>query len=95
MIGRGFLRRDEAQARIAFEAREVRKALSRLRVAIESFDGYRPEGGGAISIPKGARLPADDAIVAKYRARFRPLAEDEIERAVASWIRRRRAAIRV
>jgi hypothetical protein len=89
VIGRGFLRRGDAQARVEAEARELRKTLSRLCVAIESFDGYRP-GGGAISVPKGARLEADDPIVAKYGVKFRPLAEHEIERAVASWIRRRR-----
>jgi hypothetical protein len=92
MIGHGYLPRGDAEALIASEAREVRKTQSRLCVAIESFDGYRPNGGAAISVPKGARLEADDPIVAKYSARFRPLAGHEIERAVASWIRRRRVA---
>jgi hypothetical protein len=84
MIGRGFLRRDEARARIEARTRELRDELAGFVVAIGDFGGFGPNGGGPMAVAKGTRLRSDDEIVVKYADKFRLLTEPEIERTVAS-----------
>jgi hypothetical protein len=86
-LGRGYLRRGQAEVRIEAQTRDLRDELAGLVIAAADFAGYRPEGG-PFAISKGARFPSDATVVLKYPDRFRPLTEPEIERIVASWRRR-------
>jgi hypothetical protein len=91
MMGRGYLPRAAAQARVEAGIQDLRVDLARFVVAIANFKGYRPNGGGAVTISKGTRVRSNESIVVKYPDKFRPLSEQEIERTVASWRRRWRA----
>jgi hypothetical protein len=92
VIGRGYLRRDAAQARIEAQTRDLRDELRRTVVAAVDVRGFRPNRGGPMAVAKGTRLRSDDAIVLKYPDEFRPLTEPEIARTVTSWRNRWRAA---
>jgi hypothetical protein len=88
MIGRGYLPRGDAEARIDARTRDLRDELAGFVVAKVDFGGFRPNGGGPMAVPKGSRLRSDDQIVLKYPEKFRALTEPEIDRIVASWRRR-------
>jgi hypothetical protein len=88
MIGRGYLRRGDAQARIEAQTRDLRRELAGYVIAAADFAGFRPNGG-PMEISKGTRVRSDDPIALRYPSRFRPLTAPEVDRIVASWRRRR------
>jgi hypothetical protein len=86
--------RDRKEARLSEidrKAAAMRTELGQLVVAVEPFSGSLP-GGRVFSVRAGHSLRSDDAVVGRYRSRFRPLAEREINNRVKGWVQRSRSA---